>query len=158
MLTSSLTHMHFFHFGDKCNLNSKWFYQVLKIIVAFDFQMEGHFYFGSRIRVVFVDVFQENHVQKTSPRHPGVWTNVRVGRSPTDGMGGRPIGRPWQTAPGGWSLVDGPWRTAVVDEEVENLEEKALHLLQHFLPLVARVSKSSIGFQGQRANFRCIGP
>jgi hypothetical protein len=25
-----------------------------------------------------------------------------------------------------------PWQTAVVDEEVENLEEKALHLLQHF--------------------------
>jgi hypothetical protein len=47
---------------------------------------------------------------------------------------------------------------AVVDEEVENLEEKALHLLQHFLPLVARLSKSTIGFQDQRANFRCIGP
>jgi hypothetical protein len=37
---------------------------------------------------------------------------------------------------------------AVVDEEVENLEKKALHLLQHFLPLVARLSKSTIGFQG----------
>jgi hypothetical protein len=48
----------------------------------------------------------------------------------------------------GW--VDGhggrPWRTAVVDEEMENLEEKALHLLQHFLPLVARFWKSTIGF------------
>jgi hypothetical protein len=41
-----------------------------------------------------------------------------------------------------------PWRTAVVDEEVQNLEEKALHLLQHFLPLVARLSKFVIGFQG----------
>jgi hypothetical protein len=47
---------------------------------------------------------------------------------------------------------------AVVDEEVENLEEKALHLVQHFLPLVARFSKSTIGFQGQRTNFRCTGP
>jgi hypothetical protein len=46
----------------------------------------------------------------------------------------------------------------VVDEEVQNLEEKALHLLQHFLPLVARLSKSTIGFQGQHANFRCTGP
>jgi hypothetical protein len=54
---------------------------------------------------------------------------------------------------GGWLC-----RTAVVDEEVENLEEKALHLLQHFLPLVARVSKSTIGIQGQRANFRCTWP
>jgi hypothetical protein len=34
----------------------------------------------------------------------------------------------------------------VVDEEVENLEEKALHLLEHFLPLVARISKSVIEF------------
>jgi hypothetical protein len=63
--------------------------------------------------------------------------------------GGRNHGRPpwpWRTAMedghGGW-----PWRTAVVDEEVENLEEKALHLLQHFLPLVARLSKSVIEFQ-----------
>jgi hypothetical protein len=47
-----------------------------------------------------------------------------------------------------------PWRTAVLDEEVGNLEEKALHLLQHFLPLVARSSKSTIGFQG----FRCTWP
>jgi hypothetical protein len=39
-----------------------------------------------------------------------------------------------------------PWRTAVVEEEVQNLEEKALHLFQHFLPLVARLSKSTIGF------------
>jgi hypothetical protein len=39
-----------------------------------------------------------------------------------------------------------PWRTAVVDEEVVNLEEKALHLLQHPLSLVARFSKSTIGF------------
>jgi hypothetical protein len=37
---------------------------------------------------------------------------------------------------------------AVVDEEVQNLEEKALHLLQYFLPLVARLSKSIIKFQG----------
>jgi hypothetical protein len=51
-----------------------------------------------------------------------------------------------------------PWQTAVVDEEVENLEEKALHLLQHFLPLVACFSKFTIGFQGQRANFRCTWP
>jgi hypothetical protein len=53
-----------------------------------------------------------------------------------------------------------PWprRTAVVEEEVQNLEEKALHLFQHFLPLVACLSKSTIGFQGQRANFMCIGP
>jgi hypothetical protein len=47
---------------------------------------------------------------------------------------------------------------AVVDEEVENLEEKALYLLQYFLLLVAHVSKSTIGFQSQRANFRCTGP
>jgi hypothetical protein len=39
------------------------------------------------------------------------------------------------------------WRTAVVDEEVQNLEEKTLYLLQHFLSLVARLSKSTIGFQ-----------
>jgi hypothetical protein len=44
---------------------------------------------------------------------------------------------------GGW-----PWRTAVVDEEVQNFQEKALHLLQHLLPLVARLSKSVIEFQG----------
>jgi hypothetical protein len=44
---------------------------------------------------------------------------------------------------GGWL-----WRTAVVDEEVQNLQEKALHLLQHLLPLVARLSKSVIEFQG----------
>jgi hypothetical protein len=60
------------------------------------------------------------------------------------------------------AMADGrsgwPWWMAVVDEEVENLEEKALHLLQHFLPLVARLSKSTIGFQGQRTNFRCAGP
>jgi hypothetical protein len=36
---------------------------------------------------------------------------------------------------------------AVVDEEVQNLQEKALHLLQHFLPLVACLSKSIIEFQ-----------
>jgi hypothetical protein len=63
---------------------------------------------------------------------------------------------------GGWprwtAMADGRWPTAVVDEEVENLEEKALHLLQHFLLLVARSSKSTIGFQGQRANFRCTWP
>jgi hypothetical protein len=53
------------------------------------------------------------------------------------------------------AMADGPWRTAVVDEEVDNLEEKALHLLQHFLLLVACFSKSTIGFQGQRVNFRC---
>jgi hypothetical protein len=41
---------------------------------------------------------------------------------------------------------------------VENLEKKALHLLQHFLSLVARLSKSTIRFQGQCANFRCTGP
>jgi hypothetical protein len=40
------------------------------------------------------------------------------------------------------------WRTAVVDEEVQNLQEKALHLLQHLLLLVARLSKSIIEFQG----------
>jgi hypothetical protein len=34
----------------------------------------------------------------------------------------------------------------VVEEEVQNLEEKALHLLQNFLPLVACLSKSTIGF------------
>jgi hypothetical protein len=34
----------------------------------------------------------------------------------------------------------------VADKEVENLEEKALHLLQHVLPLVACVSKFTIGF------------
>jgi hypothetical protein len=50
-----------------------------------------------------------------------------------------------------------PWRMAVVDEEVENLKEKALHLLQHFLPLVAHLSKSTIGFQGQRANSHAQG-
>jgi hypothetical protein len=70
-------------------------------------------------------------------------------------------GSQWTTL-GGPSLADGhppwPWWTAVVDEEVENLEEKALHLVQHFLPLVARISKSTIGFHGQRANFRCTGP
>jgi hypothetical protein len=55
-------------------------------------------------------------------------------------------------------MADGPWRTAVVDEEVDNLDEKALHLLQHFLPLVACFLKSTIGFQGQRANFRCTWP
>jgi hypothetical protein len=43
-------------------------------------------------------------------------------------------------------------------EEVQNLEEKALHLLQRFIALVARLSKSTIGFQGQRANFRCTRP
>jgi hypothetical protein len=47
---------------------------------------------------------------------------------------------------------------AVVDEEVQYLEEKALHLLEHFLFLVTRLSKSTIGFQGQRAIFRCTGP
>jgi hypothetical protein len=36
----------------------------------------------------------------------------------------------------------------MLDEEMENLEEKALHLLQHFLFLVARFSKSTIGFSG----------
>jgi hypothetical protein len=41
-----------------------------------------------------------------------------------------------------------PRRTAVVDEEVQNLQEKALHLFQHFLPVVARLSKSVIEFQG----------
>jgi hypothetical protein len=41
-----------------------------------------------------------------------------------------------------------PGRTTMVDEEVQNLQEKALHLLQHFLPLVARLSKSVIEFQG----------
>jgi hypothetical protein len=51
-----------------------------------------------------------------------------------------------------------PWQTAMADEEVENLEEKAFHLLQHFLPFVARFSKSTIGFQDQRANFRCTWP
>jgi hypothetical protein len=40
-----------------------------------------------------------------------------------------------------------PWRTAMVDEEVQNLQEKALHLLQHLLPLVARLLKSVIEFQ-----------
>jgi hypothetical protein len=59
---------------------------------------------------------------------------------------------------GRMAMADGPWRTVVVDEEVDNLEEKALHLLQHFLPLVACFLKSSIGFQGQRANFRCTWP
>jgi hypothetical protein len=39
-----------------------------------------------------------------------------------------------------------PWRTAVVDEEVQNLQEKVLHLLQHLLPLVARLLKSVIEF------------
>jgi hypothetical protein len=56
----------------------------------------------------------------------------------------RPIG--WSQSNrgrGGW-----PWWTAVVDEEVQNLQEKALHLLQHLLPLVARLSKSVIEFQG----------
>jgi hypothetical protein len=33
-------------------------------------------------------------------------------------------------------------------EEVQNFQEKALHLLQHLLPLVARLSKSVIEFQG----------
>jgi hypothetical protein len=51
-----------------------------------------------------------------------------------------------------------PWRTAMVDEQVENLKEKAPYLLQHFLPLVACLSKSTIGFQGQRANFKCTRP
>jgi hypothetical protein len=41
-----------------------------------------------------------------------------------------------------------PWRTAGADEEVQNLQEKALHMLQHLLPLVARLSKSVIEFQG----------
>jgi hypothetical protein len=34
----------------------------------------------------------------------------------------------------------------VVEEEVQNLERKALHLLQYVLPLVAHLSKSTIGF------------
>jgi hypothetical protein len=38
-------------------------------------------------------------------------------------------------------------RMAVVDEDVQNLQEKALHLLQHLLPLVARLLKSVIEFQ-----------
>jgi hypothetical protein len=50
-----------------------------------------------------------------------------------------------------------PWRMAVVDEEVEILEEKVVHLLQHFLPLVAHLSKSTIEFEDQCANFRCTG-
>jgi hypothetical protein len=51
-----------------------------------------------------------------------------------------------------------PRRTAVVEEEVQWLGEKALHLVEYFLPLVACLSKSTIGFQGQRGNFRCTGP
>jgi hypothetical protein len=48
-----------------------------------------------------------------------------------------------------------PSRPSAVDvadghggEEVQNFQEKALHLLQHLLPLVARLSKSVIEFQG----------
>jgi hypothetical protein len=48
-----------------------------------------------------------------------------------------------------------PQRASAVDvadgrggEEVQNFQEKALHLLQHLLPLVARLSKSVIEFQG----------
>jgi hypothetical protein len=61
-------------------------------------------------------------------------------------LGGRNQIR-WLTAVrrgrGGWL-----WRMAVVDEEVQNLQEEALHLLQHFLLLVACLSKSVIEFQG----------
>jgi hypothetical protein len=56
-----------------------------------------------------------------------------------------------------------PWQMAVVDghfwmqEEVQDLEEEALHLLERFLSLVAHLSKSSIEFHGQRAIFKYIG-
>jgi hypothetical protein len=58
-----------------------------------------------------------------------VRTSVRLDERPSRPTAG---GRHGQTA--GWSaLADSrplwPWRTAMVDEEVKNLEEKALHLL-----------------------------
>jgi hypothetical protein len=65
-------------------------------------------------------------------------------------LGGRnQIGRPLATRRG-----RPPWPSAVDvadgrgGEEVQNFQEKALHLLQHLLPLVARLSKSVIEFQG----------
>jgi hypothetical protein len=67
-------------------------------------------------------------------------------------LGGRDrIGR--LTGPA-YARGEGPRRTAVVEEEVQWLGEKALHVVEHFLPL----SKSTIGFQGQHANLRCIRP
>jgi hypothetical protein len=72
------------------------------------------------------------------------WTAATVAvRVPSGGR--NQIGRPTAVHRDRPPLM---WRTAVVDEEVQNFQEKALHLLQHLLPLVARLSKSVIEFQG----------
>jgi hypothetical protein len=77
-------------------------------------------------RVVTLDVFRENHVRKTLSGR--VRTNVRVGRPPADGKGGRP-------------LVDGPWRMAIPTAEcIATLQR---HSQEHLFSFI----ESFIGIQ-----------
>jgi hypothetical protein len=65
---------------------------------------------GLSHRTSFGKITSEGRCPDASGR-PRVQTNVRVGQPPTDGMSGRPVGRP-----GGRHLVDGrrtAWRTAI---------------------------------------------
>jgi hypothetical protein len=124
------------------------------------------------LKVVTLDVFRENQVQKTS--FGCVRTSVRLHeRLSRLTASGRPIrlaeamGRRRLVGLGGRPLVDGLWWIAVRrgrggrpwwTRRWKTLNRTPSIYFSTSYPLVARVSKSSIGFQGQRANFRCTRP